>query len=109
MKLIGEFEIVDHGIEHEQYWRGCGPTFTSYEDIATGIGENFAEAVYDALDTLVENDWNVKGMEKRICKQIGKRSLPKRPKVPMKENECHYYVSILVKEKFMDDEMRPIG
>ena len=98
MRLIGEFEIVDHGIEHEQYWQGCGLTFTAYEDIATGIGEDFAEAVGDALDALAENGWNVKGMEKRICKAIGKRSLPKRPKVPVGWDECHYRVSIRVSE-----------
>jgi len=98
MRLIGEFEIVDHGIEHEQYWQGCGLTFTAYEDIATGIGEDFAEAVGDALDALAENGWNVDGMEKRICKAIGKRSLPKRPKVPVGWDECHYRVSIRVSE-----------
>jgi len=54
MKMIGKFEVVDHGIDGDQYFQGCGLTFTSYEDIATGIGENFAEAVDDALEILAQ-------------------------------------------------------
>lgn len=102
MKTIGEFELVDHGIEHEQSFQGCGVAFTDYEDIATGIGNDPAEAVDDALESLTQNDWDVDGMEKRILKQElpRKRKLPTKPRVKMKYGweDFHYYVSIRVKQ-----------
>ncbi len=48
-KPIAEFEIVDHGIEHEQYFQGCGVSLTEFTDVATGIG-NDAEEALDIVD-----------------------------------------------------------
>lgn len=47
MRKIESFEVVDHGIQHEQYFQGCGIAFTSMDDVATGIGECPAEAIDD--------------------------------------------------------------
>lgn len=100
MKTIVEFEIVDHGIEHEQYFQGCGLSHSEFTDIATGIGDNPREAIDDALEQLAMNDWETEGMEKRIVAQElpGKRVLPKKPSVSRRAEECHYYLSIRVKE-----------
>lgn len=100
-KMIGEFELIDHGIEHEQYFQGCGTAFTSFEDVATGIGDNPAEAIDDALESLAQMDWDTEGMERRIireCLPKGRRTLPTKPRVLARHgDEAHYYISIRVK------------
>jgi hypothetical protein len=98
-KPIEAFEVCDHGIDYEQYFQGCILSFTEYEDVATGIGDNPAEAIDDALEQLAMQDWETEGMEKRILKQElpGKRALPKTPRVLRKHGEeAHYYISIRV-------------
>jgi len=45
-----EVKIIDHGIEHEQYFQGCGVAFTKYDVCYTGIGSNASEALEDALE-----------------------------------------------------------
>ena len=47
MRNIGEFEVVNHGIENFQFFQGCGTAFTRFGNCATGIGDNPAEAVDD--------------------------------------------------------------
>ncbi len=98
-KAIAEFELVDHGIEHSQYFQGCGLSFTEFDDIATGCGNNYAESVDDALECLAQGDWETEGMEKRILEQElpGYRALPTRPAVKASAEDCYYYVSIRVK------------
>ncbi len=58
-KIAVAFEIVDHGIEGSQYFQGCGTAFTDYTDVATGIGDNYQEALDDALESLAQSGWNV--------------------------------------------------
>jgi hypothetical protein len=103
MKTIGQFELVDHGIDHCQSFIGCGITFTSFEDIATGCGSNPAEAIDDALECLTLQAWETGGMEARILAQDFSyphkfTSLPTEPAVSELDGGCYYYVSIRVKE-----------
>lgn len=51
-KKILEFEIVDHGVEHSDYFQGCGVAFTKFSDVATGIGDSLQEALEDAAEQL---------------------------------------------------------
>jgi len=44
------YEIVDHGIDHSQYFRGCGVFYTKFDHCATGSGFDFHEALNDALE-----------------------------------------------------------
>ena len=94
MKTIVEFEVIDHGIENEQYFQGCGVAFTSYANVATGIGNNPAVAIDDCLEQIAQNGFETEGMEKRILADIGKRKMPRTPKLKPSQDECHYYVSI---------------
>ena len=95
MTRVSDFELVDHGIDHSQYFQGCGVSLTSFSEVATGAGHNPASAVDDCLEQMAMNGVDVEGMEKRILKDIGKRSMPKRPVVGSKySDECYYYVSI---------------
>lgn len=99
-KRIAEFELVDHGIDHEQYFQGCGVAYTDFTDVATGIGDNPAEAIEDALESLAQNDWDMDGIDERILAQEfpRKRKLPTKPRVLGRHgDEAHYYVSIRVK------------
>jgi hypothetical protein len=52
-----EFEILDHGCDGEQYFPGCGVSFTTYTEVNTGIGESARLAGEDALDQMyIEGD-----------------------------------------------------
>ena len=93
-KRIADFELVDHGIENEQYFQGCGVAFTTFSDVATGIGDNPAEAIDDCLEQIAQNDVDVDGMEARILADLGRKKLPLRPSVKQSADDCHYYVSI---------------
>jgi hypothetical protein len=46
------YQIIDHGIDHEQYFQGCGIAFTPYDHVVTGIGETAQEAYDDALEQM---------------------------------------------------------
>lgn len=47
-----EFEVVDHGCDGEQYFPGCGTSFTRFDWCVTGIGGSAREAAMDALSYL---------------------------------------------------------
>lgn len=95
MKPISEFEVVDHGIDYEQYFPGCGLSCTEYTDIATGIGDTPEEAIDDALEQLAMNDWDTEGMEGRI--EESSDAGMSRERVTAEDEDCHYYLSIRVK------------
>ncbi len=88
-KRIGEFEVIDHEIEHSQYFQGCGVAFTSFENVVTGIGDNLAEAIDDCLEQVAQAGFETEGMEARIMTQEGWEALPITPDV-----QSIYHVSI---------------
>ena len=109
MGSVADFEIVDHGIEHCQYFQGCSAVFTSYGECVTGCGDNFAEAINDALESIAQRgdagdtDWAE--FDKRILADVGASALPTSPSVSemleddewaehREECEMYYYVSI---------------
>lgn len=109
MDNIGKFELIDHGIEHSQYFQGCGITYadwdhTGWENVVTGIGDNPAEAINDCLEQMAMGGDDVKGMEARIMGQEGWEQFPDTPFVcgeceGAELEECqgcelHYHVSI---------------
>lgn len=51
-KAIGEFEILDHGIDHSQYFQGCGISYTRFNNVVTGCGSNAKEAFDDAMEQI---------------------------------------------------------
>lgn len=94
MARITEFEIVNHGYEHAQYFQGCGVSFTRFSEIVTGVGDDAVEAYRNA----VEQIWN---------SGVDADALPERPRgmgitrrnvVPASHrdegSECYWYVSI---------------
>ncbi len=98
-KRIGEFQLIDHGIDHSQYFPGCGVAFTSFENVVTGIGDNPAEAIDDCLEQIAQCGFDTEGMETRIMAQEEWKTLPEFPSVSGEfgcdeTGESHYFVSI---------------
>jgi len=114
MNTIGEFELIDHGIEHSQYFQGCGVAFTLFDNVVTGIGDNPAEAIEDCLEQIAMSGWETEGMESRVLEQEGLEEMPTTPSVIDKypvdgdgeewEGDCelYYHVSIRWNEESAD-------
>uniref|UniRef100_A0A6M3LHN1 Uncharacterized protein n=1 Tax=viral metagenome TaxID=1070528 RepID=A0A6M3LHN1_9ZZZZ len=97
MKPITECELVNHGIEHSQYFQGCGVAFTRFTHIVTGIGDTPAEAIDDCLEQIAQAGFDTEGMEKRILEQEGWEVLPTTPNRQTlygSIDEIYYHVSI---------------
>ena len=101
-KRIGEFELIDHGAEHSQYFQGCGVAFTSFENVVTGIGDNPAASIDDCLEQIAQCGFDTEGMEARIMQQEGWEVLPTTPDVQTvygNIEDIHYHVSIRWNER----------
>jgi len=61
MKPIKEYEIITHGVMYSDYFQGCGTCGTEFENVATGIGNSEYNALSDAVEQLVQGDWDVDG------------------------------------------------
>lgn len=53
---VTDFEVIDHGINGRQYFPGCGVAFSKFEYVATGCGDNFADAIEDALESMWQGE-----------------------------------------------------
>ena len=87
-----DYEIVVHGMEHEQHFQGCGVSGTGYTAVFTGIGNNPGEALDDALEQAAMSGWDVDANPK-----LRRERLPRCPRVPEEFQDCHYYVSVRLK------------
>jgi hypothetical protein len=99
MKRIGTFQLIDHGIDHSQYFQGCGVAFTNFDNVVTGIGDNPAETIDDCLEQIAQAGFDTEGMETRIKRQEGWEALPETPSVSDEygcdeTGEAHYFISI---------------
>lgn len=110
MKTISEFELIDHKIQHSQYFQGCGTVFTRFEHVITGIGNNPMIAICDCLNQMAMAGFNAENMEARIMKQEGWEALPTDPAVQwnrdigeVPNDQLYYYVSILWNEDKEND------
>lgn len=92
MSKIIDYEIINHGYEHSQYFQGCGTAFTKYDECVTGAAHTAKEAYEDAREQIA-------------CAGVELEGLPKRPKgirardhVPAshsgENSEFYWYVSI---------------
>jgi hypothetical protein len=112
MLKIQHFDIIDHGIDHAQYFQGDSAMFTSFETTETGCGDTFADAIDDALEGIaqvseVEIDFD--DLNARIKESLGLKSTDEYPTKPSAsewmdaasskgegegDSELYYYVSI---------------
>lgn len=93
-----QYEIICHGVDHAQYFQGCGVAHTKYNFVATGCGDNAVEAYNDALEQIAMSHTGA-------IEALGLPDRPhgygidKRNKVPTEhskheDNEMYFYVSI---------------
>jgi hypothetical protein len=78
-----DYEIIDHGVEHEQYFQGCGVSLTRFGKAFTGIGASAYDALEDALEQAAVSGHKVDHI---------KNELPNH-EVELEEDN-YYYVSI---------------
>lgn len=91
MKQIQDFEIINHGPEHEQYFQGCGVSFTKFDECYTGYGWNAKDAYEDALEGMAQADIDIDSMPKRP------KGIRRGDKVSAKSEDVYWYVSVRVK------------
>lgn len=51
---ITDYQLIDYGIEHEQYFTGHSCAFSNYEHCVTGTGDTPGEALRDAISQMQE-------------------------------------------------------
>ena len=88
MKLI-DYEIVNHGMEHSQYFEGCGTSFTKFTHVWTGVGDSSKEAYNDALSQMFMDD--SAAAEKMPVRPA---CFTLHPTVPRDSEDIYFYVSI---------------
>ncbi len=93
MKVI-EYEIINHGMEHSQYFRGYGVSGTRYTHVWTGIGDSAKEAYSDALDQMAMED-----QQAALMMPTRPSGIRVRPRVPHDSEDVYFYVSIRARLK----------
>lgn len=91
---ITKWEIVDHQMDHAQYFQGCGVSNTPYTHCWTGAGDSSKEAYNDALDQAFADLG-----EAASVLPTRPRGIAARPTVPKGWEEYYFYVSIRAKVK----------
>lgn len=99
MTPIITHEIIDHGVEHEQYFQGCGVAFTEYNEVFTGIGDSAYEALDDALENAAMSGYDVSGVENTLSDEpdLPGPELDDDPESIADADACWHYVSIRIK------------
>lgn len=89
-KRITDYEIIDHGLQHSQYFPGCGVAFTRFSHVVTGIGETAFEAALDAIEQIqMLGDYDTDGIEIAHLVRMPGDDRPKD-----ESGDAHHYVSI---------------
>lgn len=73
---VGDYEIVDHGLEHSSYFQGCGTALTPFHQCATGIGDTYADALDNALESVAQCGYDTEQLKKRILRDNGWDAIP---------------------------------
>lgn len=85
------YEVLDLGPEHPDYFVGFGVSFTKYRACVVGIGNNASEAYDDALSMMYDVDPDLTARMPRKIKGIRKN---KRLTKQQSESGWFYYVGI---------------
>lgn len=98
-----KFQIINHGIEHSQYFQGCGILFTGYNECFTGCGISPKEAFEDAFSQLIEYEEISDDIAAQIEAFEGSQAILQMEEIPQEiaeqpeDGELYCYVSIRVK------------
>lgn len=95
--VVRRFEFLDHGLEHPDFFQGCGVAFTNFDLCFTGTGASPYEAAHEALE-LASHDyrWNelMDEAETWIENHMGK-TLDAFEPIP-EDSDATYHVSIRI-------------
>ncbi len=80
---ITDYQIVNHGIENEQYFQGCGVCFTKFEYVATGIGSSPCLALEDALEQAAQCGHDTENIVNDLSNETEELG-----------DECYFYCSV---------------
>jgi hypothetical protein len=80
-KKVTDWQLVNHGVDGSQHFPGCGTAYTGYTHVATGCGDNPAEALDDALDMIAQGEENVdtEDLLAQILSAEGLTEFPEKP------------------------------
>lgn len=59
MKTAHQYEITDYGIENSAYFTGHGTLWTTYTHSALGCGDNYQDALENALEEAAEEGYTI--------------------------------------------------
>jgi hypothetical protein len=89
MRPVREYDIIVHGVQHVQYFQGCGVSGTKFLDCYTGVGLDAYEAYENALESAVM-DWDTEGAENWLgAPKPGEHQVPEDA-----HEEINCYVSV---------------
>jgi hypothetical protein len=94
-QLIVKFELIDHGLEHPDYFQGCGVALTKYEACFTGIGATPYEAAHEALE-LATHDYSWNDVVFDECETEIEETLQYRVEAIPDDSDATYHVSIRI-------------
>jgi hypothetical protein len=89
---VREFEVVYHGIDHEQFFPGCGTAHTRFTEAFSGIGDSPRAAAEDALEAAAQCSWDTE--HRPLLDEVA--SLDD-VETEFTNDEQHHYVSILLR------------
>ncbi len=71
VEAVTEWQVIDHGEQHSQYFQGCGVAFTPYDHVVTGVGSDAREALQDCIESMAQNGHTVtEEQELEMSKEI---------------------------------------
>jgi hypothetical protein len=83
-KHIADIDIIDHGVEHPDYFQGCGVSFSKFTHVVTGIGSSLFEAIEDCLEQIAMAGHDIGAIQNEFSKKITVK----------KKSECYHHASI---------------
>ena len=89
-KKINSYQIVDGGVDRSDYFPGIGTG--SYDEVCTGIGNSFKEALDDAIEQCAMNGWAISDELENELKKADDKNV-----VPEDSEDTFYYVGLRVK------------
>lgn len=108
-----DYEVVDLGIHHPDYFQGFGVSFTEFDNCTYGIGCDPAEALDDCLEMAAqmnEGEWDWDKIERDILADFPDFANPDTwptidyPAEGEEYNETYYHVGIRWKEEGKNNE-----
>jgi len=87
---VAEWHTEDHGVENNQYFQGCGTSFSRWDDVGVGAGGSVREAYNDAVEQLAMSGWDTFEMPSG-------KGLSDKHDIPEEWEDSYHYVCVYVR------------